>query len=349
MKVIKCFKKQINESYLENIKNSNYWQHQVDYQLEHFGRVGAGLLYDLDENGFYLNVDNKVTSKASKDSDIKSKDVLVESKEKILKILKSVENNLTDEELSTLATNIVKVVLYYSDNDYDVVSKITTVNDVIRIINGPMPAPMIKNLKDPGFKWILGDNPQDLIPAFGADYTYPFYIIKTNYSDKYKYVTNCSLYAYMSFGPSKRDALKFQTIEEVDEFIRILNRAAKFNRKPELHFEAIKISSEDALNEDTMKNSKGKWVNKGKDGTHGEFRTKKAADAQRKAIFANGFGESLEDDVKADIADELDKKIEEIGLELDKLLDDENYDRAEFDKLACIQADMIRERRSLKR
>ena len=66
-------------------------------------------------------------------------------------------------------------------------------------------------------------------------------------------------------------------------------------------------------------------------------------------MFANGFGESLEDDLKSDRVDELDKKIEEIGIELDKLLDDENYDRAEFDKLTCIQADMIRERRSLKR
>lgn len=68
-----------------------------------------------------------------------------------------------------------------------------------------------------------------------------------------------------------------------------------------------------------------------------------------KAMFANGFGESLEDDLKSDKVDELNKRIEEIGLELDKLLDDENYDRAEFDKLACIQADMIRERESLKR
>ena len=166
MKVIKCFKKQMNESYLENLKDPVYWQHQVDYQLEHFGRVGAGLIQDLDENGFYLNVDNKVTKK---------------------------------------------------------------------------------------------------------------------------------------------------------------------------------------LHEDTVKNSKGKWVNKGEKGTHGEFRTKKAADAQRKAMFANRFGESLEDDLKSDKVDELNKRIEEIGLELDKLLDDENYDRAEFDKLACIQADMIRERESLKR
>lgn len=38
--------------------------------------------------------------------------------------------------------------------------------------------------------------------------------------------------------------------------------------------------------EDTVKQG-NKWVNKGKDGTHGTFKTKKAADAQRKAMFAN--------------------------------------------------------------
>lgn len=50
--------------------------------------------------------------------------------------------------------------------------------------------------------------------------------------------------------------------------------------------------------EDTVKQG-NKWVNKGKDGTHGTFKTKKAADAQRKAMFANKgkkstFGESFE-------------------------------------------------------
>ncbi len=288
MKVIKCFKKQINESYLENIKDPTYWQHQVDYQLEHFGRVGAGLIQDLDENGFYLNVDNKVTSKVAKNDDTESKDVSAESKEKILKILKSLESNLTDEELNTLATNIVKAVLYYSNNDYDAMSEIRTVNDVMQIIDGPMPMSMVKGLRNLGFKWILGDDPQELTPGFDADYTYPFYIIEAkNYSDKFKYVTGCSIYAVMSIGPSKRDALKIQTIEEADRWVKMLNRAAKFNRMPELRFEVIKISSDDMLNEDTIKNSKGKWVNKGKEGTHGEFRTKKAADAQRRAIWVN--------------------------------------------------------------
>ncbi len=42
------------------------------------------------------------------------------------------------------------------------------------------------------------------------------------------------------------------------------------------------------LSEDTVKQN-GKWVNKGKEGTHGTFRTKKEADAQRRAMFAHNF------------------------------------------------------------
>lgn len=47
-------------------------------------------------------------------------------------------------------------------------------------------------------------------------------------------------------------------------------------------------NDEENLNEDTEKQN-GKWVNKGKEGTHGTFKTKKEADAQRKAMFANGY------------------------------------------------------------
>ena len=46
------------------------------------------------------------------------------------------------------------------------------------------------------------------------------------------------------------------------------------------------------LKEDTVKRG-NYWVNKGKEGTHGKFRTKKQADAQRKAMFANGYQENL--------------------------------------------------------
>ena len=70
---------------------------------------------------------------------------------------------------------------------------------------------------------------------------------------------------------------------------------------------------DESLTEDTVKQN-GKWVNKGKEGTHGKFKTKKAADAQRKAMFANGYkGESLEESLglsKQD-KDELVKVIED--------------------------------------
>lgn len=51
----------------------------------------------------------------------------------------------------------------------------------------------------------------------------------------------------------------------------------------------------EGLDEDTIKKG-NKWVNKGKDGEHGEFKTKKEADAQRKAMFANGYHEDYDDD-----------------------------------------------------
>lgn len=48
------------------------------------------------------------------------------------------------------------------------------------------------------------------------------------------------------------------------------------------------------LDEDTIKKSNGKWVNRGDDGKeHGELKTKKQADAQRKAMFANGYKEGV--------------------------------------------------------
>lgn len=50
--------------------------------------------------------------------------------------------------------------------------------------------------------------------------------------------------------------------------------------------------TESKLEEDTVKQG-NKWVNKGKEGTHGTFKTKKEADAQRRAMFAQGYKEGL--------------------------------------------------------
>ena len=73
----------LKEGYLDYIKDPVYWQHQVDYQLEHFGRVGGGLIQDLDDNGFYLNADNKVTKKIQEDTvkNSKIKWTFIKSKE----------------------------------------------------------------------------------------------------------------------------------------------------------------------------------------------------------------------------------------------------------------------------
>lgn len=74
----------------------------------------------------------------------------------------------------------------------------------------------------------------------------------------------------------------------------------KYNVKKFLNRFYLQVPTEldedlEKLDEDTVKTSKGKWVNKGKEGTHGEFKTKKAADAQRRAMFARGYkGEALD-------------------------------------------------------
>ena len=44
----------------------------------------------------------------------------------------------------------------------------------------------------------------------------------------------------------------------------------------------------DDLEEDTVKQGNS-WTNKGKEGTHGTFKTKKQVDDQRKAMFTNGY------------------------------------------------------------
>lgn len=63
--------------------------------------------------------------------------------------------------------------------------------------------------------------------------------------------------------------------------------------------------SDEQINEDTVKRN-GKWVNIGKDGKadSGKFKTKKEADAQRKAMYAQGYkGESLNDKQKEESFD----------------------------------------------
>lgn len=67
------------------------------------------------------------------------------------------------------------------------------------------------------------------------------------------------------------------TKEDIDEYERKM-----------LAVKAEKEAKRETLDEDTIKQG-ASWVNKGKEGTHGKFKTKKEADAQRKAMFASGY------------------------------------------------------------
>ena len=62
------------------------------------------------------------------------------------------------------------------------------------------------------------------------------------------------------------------------------------------------------VQEDTVKQG-SYWVNKGKDGTHGKFKTKKAANAQRAAMFANGYKEGFAGSVKHPEQDKIEQDL----------------------------------------
>lgn len=99
--------------------------------------------------------------------------------------------------------------------------------------------------------------------------------------------------------------LEAETNDELTNLDQALVMAKKAMLNPLVHVDSITIENVEEegdetkesveVTEDTVKKD-GKWVNKGSEGTHGEFDTKKAADAQRKAMFANGYGEGTDTD-----------------------------------------------------
>ena len=88
----------------------------------------------------------------------------------------------------------------------------------------------------------------------------------------------------------------YKIIGEVKPFVEV-DVEAKDEDSDE---EEVEVEVDESLQEDTEKQGEH-WVNKGSEGTHGKFRTKKAADAQRKAMFANGYkAESLKESCNID-------------------------------------------------
>ena len=82
---------------------------------------------------------------------------------------------------------------------------------------------------------------------------------------------------------------------------------------------------DECLKEDTVKQG-NYWVNKGKEGTHGKFKTKKEADAQRKAMYAGGFGESCEESKEIDRDRDKARRLRrEMSADKRKLKDEDDY------------------------
>lgn len=155
------------------------------------------------------------------------------------------------------------------------------------------------------------------------------------------------LYDIVFIDNGKRASSKrFESYEDAVKFIK---RNARYNNW-------IAGNVDESLNEDTIKTKSGKWVNKGKEGTHGKFKTKKEADAQRKAMFAGGYRESLDEDMVICDIDSLPLSKEDKDLLYRYLGDDASsrlytngnsfvfsnwYDSFEFDSLEELM-DMVR-------
>lgn len=175
----------------------------------------------------------------------------------------------------------------------------------------------------------------------------------------------------MMFYQNPEDANFFDAYDElVSDIFGICDKIAKEDKEDEedeeIEFEEEEVVEESCkVDEDTVKTSKGKWVNKGDSGeTHGEFKTKKEADAQRKAMFAKGYkAESINEEFKliADLSDykpwsgakETWKRIEEENKieELDSLLDElypEGLTMTELNDILWFESDWIYEMLDIK-
>ena len=94
-------------------------------------------------------------------------------------------------------------------------------------------------------------------------------------------------------GPSESDCdpIGYIKAKDRESAEKIFNQKYKSTR-------GTKYMLGDVETEGTIKKSNGKWTNRGKNGEHGEFTTKKDADAQRKAMYANGYkGEAVGNDI----------------------------------------------------
>lgn len=112
---------------------------------------------------------------------------------------------------------------------------------------------------------------------------------------------------------SKCEDEKMKRIKDKHEKLKKDFSDYKNKQSKELDKEEL-FEKDDELEEDTIKSGSG-WTNKGKEGTHGKFKTKKDADAQRKAMFANGYKVSECNDT-SEFDDEINETLRIAGVEI---------------------------------
>lgn len=110
---------------------------------------------------------------------------------------------------------------------------------------------------------------------------------------------------------------------------------------------------QESLQEDTKKLDDGKWANVGDDGKvdSGTFKTKKAADAQRKAMYANGFKEDADIEIDPDsLLEDADDGLDTLfnssefkqpisDLEVKSYLEDVNNDEEDYEDVDIEEID----------
>lgn len=119
------------------------------------------------------------------------------------------------------------------------------------------------------------------------------------------------------------------TREDIDEYERkmLAVKAEQNDKRAKLEEDTVKYGSD--------------WVNKGKEGTHGRFKTKKEADAQRKAMFASGYKGEAVNNAEVQISDsEIQKILEKIKEEY-KFLYDNRDQVAGYDEAVAAYDDFI--------
>ena len=117
-------------------------------------------------------------------------------------------------------------------------------------------------------------------------------------ADEYGVDVNTVLELASILGPSEDFDALVTEIEDLSDYAD----SDYIGDERDYDYESKKIS------EDTVKKSNGKWTNRGDDGKeHGEFKTKKEADKQRKAMYANGYtNESRRNNMSITIKESMD-------------------------------------------